>query len=113
MSLTTKRIVWVNERGQLVVTKPNWNARFVMSSHGAVPAFHFVRHLSGAEYQRFSRQATWAETEQEFLNRIRTKDCGGQGIIIDVVDDLPEPMGEWHQRSAWKLRDGRVVIDLA
>lgn len=112
-----KKIIFTRPDGGLSVVTPAQGARLATallerdgtvfaSSEKPIPVGRFLRIWPAEGYT-----AVWAETEDEFVARIRAKDVPADAIDVQVVDESAIPADRTF-RDAWKARAGGVEVDM-
>lgn len=109
-----KKIIYMQPNGISAVVSPAEGARLAISvtvgdktmrPDSPIPADQFMRGwpVAGAVVE-------WAETEDEFLNRIAAKDVPN-GTLYEIVESENIPTDRTF-RDAWKSGNGRVEHDI-
>lgn len=121
-----KKIIYTHPDGGLSVIHPTVGARlafFITLADGAVlPPGANSEAAAGIPPQpvdsilRFwpvpGAVAKWAETEDQFVARIRAKDVPADAIDVQIVDESAIPTDRTF-RNAWTAGAGRVEHDMA
>lgn len=118
-----KCITYKTTDGSVAVCRPVENARMVKSStidgvvttyDPAVPLFSIQRRPASEtiEGSIASLDPEWAETEQEFVERIAKTDVPPNATDITIVDDAALPQDRTF-RAAWAFhKDHGAVVDM-
>ncbi len=102
----TKVIVTTDTDGNVAVCQPAPHARLVTTDNGIVPFYN-----SGPIRQLPPDDIPWAETEDEFVQRIREKDIPDDAINVTIVEDTDLPGRKF--RNAWKQdAEGKPTVDM-
>lgn len=111
-----KKIIYTQTNGNMAVVTPCEGARFALSvtlpdgqklqKDGPIKVDQFLRRwpVDGAV-------AEWAETEDEFVQRIARKDVP-TGLTYEIIDESAIPKDRTF-RNAWKAGDKCVEHDIA
>jgi len=102
----TKVIVTTDTDGNVTVCQPSPDARLVITDNGNVPFYK-----SGDIKRLPPDDIPWAETEDEFVQRIREKDVPADAPNVTIVEleDLPGRKF----RNAWKQdAEGKPTVDM-
>jgi len=105
-----KKIAYVRPDGGVSVVHPVLQARRV----GAITVDGVRIETDPTPFEQLIRlygtdnlSPEWAETEDEFLDRIRNRDVPADALVVIVVDELPD---DRTNRAAWVVVDGRLVV---
>lgn len=106
-----KKVAYQNPQGGVVVLHPAPWARLVrLAGEPGRPVMPFdvlarAYQVTTIEQLPNGLKAEWAETEDEFVERIAAKDAAGRDYVL--VDELPEDRSK---RDRWRLVNGRVEV---
>lgn len=110
-----KAIIYSRPDGGVSICRPIEGARLALSvtqADGTV-----IRSETPRPVDTFARRwpvagatAEWAETEEEFIERIRQKDVDKNATNVLVVDEAAIPADRAHRR-AWRLNAGVIAVD--
>lgn len=101
----TKLITFTKD-GNVAVCLPAPNARLVTTENGPV-----ALEKSGAIKRLPPDDIPWAETEDEFVARIRAKDIPDDATNVTIVEDTDLPSRKF--RNAWKQNaEGKPTVDM-
>lgn len=110
-----KKIIYTSADGSLAVCTPVEGARLataVTLADGTV-----LRSADPVSVDRFLRRwpvagavAEWAESEDEFVERIKAKDVPPDATNVIVADASVLPVSR-EKRRAWRIDAGQVVVD--
>lgn len=112
-----KRIAYTDKSGALFIVTPAEGARLcrkltladgrVLQSAAPAPVDSLARGwpIPGAV-------ADWAETEDSFVDRIRSTDVPATALEVQIVDEVSLPKDRAN-RNAWKLNGQSIEVDSA
>ena len=103
----TKVIVTTDTDGNVTVCQPSPDARLVTTENGGVVPF-----FNGGPIRKLPPDdIPWAETEDEFVARIRAKDVPADAPNVTIVEDGDLPGRKF--RNAWKQdAEGKPQVDM-
>lgn len=104
-----KRIAYTRPDGAVSIVSPAPMARHVKSiivggEKISVEPTRFDVFVTQYGTQDLSPE--WAETESEFLERVRVGAVPDDAVDVAIVDEIPEDRST---RASWALVDGKVV----
>ena len=100
------KVITYTHNGNVAVCLPAPNARLVTTENGPVSL-----EKSGAIKRLPPDDIPWAETKDEFVQRIREKDVPDDALNVTIVEDTDLPSRKF--RNAWKQNGvGKPGVDM-
>jgi hypothetical protein len=112
-----KRILYTRPDGGLSIVNPALGGRLVASFNDdkfspPITADRIAVETAVLVALSDNGQIKWAETEDEWIARIRAKDVPSWAINTTILDESKIPTDRTF-RDAWQLVDGNVVVDMS